>query len=107
MGGLWRPHLHQRFYVSYLFTFRLFIPNSCGMLQISLDIVQDACWSSNPQFVDFKAESTNQQSSATLKHNIRVTGLEEELFFSVHTTKKSSVYFYLSPMLFIVYFLFP
>ena len=77
------------------------------MLQISLDIVQDACWSSNPQFVDFKAESTNQQSSATLKHNIRVTGLEEELFFSVHTTKKSSVYFYLSPMLFIVYFLFP
>ena len=78
------------------------------MLQISLDIVQDAHWISNPQFVDFRAESTNQQSSATLKHNIRVTGLEEELFFAVHTTKKSSVYLQLSPMLFfIVYFLFP
>ena len=61
------------------------------MLQISLDIVQYTMWGEHIQFVDFEAESTNQQSSTPLKHKIRVTGVKDDLFFIVQSTKKSGL----------------
>ena len=61
------------------------------MLQISLDIVQYTMQDEHcdTQFVDFEAESTNQQSSTPLKHRITVTGVEDNLFFTVQSTTKS------------------
>ena len=60
------------------------------MLQISLDIVQYTMRGEHIQFVDFDAESTNQQSTP-LKHKITVTGVEDDLFFIVQSTTKSGL----------------
>ena len=64
------------------------------LLQISLDIVQCSL-QSQLQFVDFEAESTNQQSSPPLEHVIRITGVKEKLFFTIQSTKKPGSYIFL------------
>ena len=69
---------------------QLFILQLLYILQIPLDIVQDPSWSEQPQFVDFEAESKNRESSTKLKHVIRVSGVEPEVFFTIQSTKKSS-----------------
>ena len=63
-------------------------------LQISLDIVQYIMQSKHTmlQFVDFEAESTNQQSSTPLEHVIWVTGVDKELFFTIQSPKKPGLY---------------